>query len=612
MLKRRGLMPLNIITIVINAVFTELTKYNYYRYKIMGKKVAEQLIETIKHAGIRHIYAVTGDSLNEVNDAVRKDDDVKWIHVRHEETGAYAALAEAELNGIACCAGSSGPGHVHLINGLYDAQRANASVLAIASTCPTGEFGSSFFQETNTIKLFDDCSGYNQIANTPMQFARMLQAALQHTVHEKEVAVLGLPGDLAESEACDIHTSVQVLPSKSVYRPQDAEIAALAELINSTEKVTLYCGIGAKDAHDEVVQLSKLINAPVGYSFRGKMAVQYNNPNEVGMTGLLGLPSAFSSMNDTDLLILLGTDFPYALFMPDDCKIVQVDVRPERIGRRARVNMGLAGTVEDTLRALLPLVKKKEKDDFLRDQMKLYDKVKKNLAAMADQRGKIDNIAPEYVATIIDNLANDDTIFTVDTGMCCVWGARYLHATGKREMLGSFSHGSMANAMPMAIGAALARPDQQIVALCGDGGLSMMMGDLATIVEYKLPIKLIVFDNRTLGMVKLEMEVAGLPDHETNMYNPDFAAIANAMGMKSLSVNDPEKVEETISTAFAMEGPVLVSVKTDPNALAMPPKIEFVQMKGFAKSMARLLWAGRIDEVWDTAKSNLKHWRDLL
>lgn len=578
----------------------------------MGKKVAEQLIETINDAGIKHIYAVTGDSLNEVNEAVRKQNDIKWIHVRHEETGAYAALAEAELNGIACCAGSSGPGHVHLINGLYDAQRANASVLAIASTCPTGEFGSSFFQETNTIKLFDDCSGYNQIANTPMQFARMLQAALQHTVHKKEVSVLGLPGDLAESEACDIHTSMRLLPSRSVYRPHDEEITALAELINTTEKVTLYCGIGAKEAHDEVVQLSKLINAPVGYSFRGKMAVQYNNPNEVGMTGLLGLPSAFSSMNDAELLILLGTDFPYALFMPDNCKIVQIDMRPERIGRRANVDMGLAGSVKDTLLALLPLIKKKDNDDFLQDQMKLYDKVKRNLQAMADQRGKTDNIAPEYVATIIDNLANDDAIFTVDTGMCCVWGARYLQATGKREMLGSFSHGSMANAMPMAIGAALARPNQQVVALCGDGGLSMMMGDLATIVQYQLPIKLIVFDNRTLGMVKLEMEVAGLPDHQTDMYNPDFAAIAQAMGMKNLSVNEPEKVEETIAKAFAMTGPVLVSVKTDPNALAMPPKIEFVQMKGFAKSMARLLWAGRIDEVWDTAKSNLKHWRDLL
>lgn len=578
----------------------------------MGKKVAEQLIETINDAGIKHIYAVTGDSLNEVNEAVRKQNDIKWIHVRHEETGAYAALAEAELNGIACCAGSSGPGHVHLINGLYDAQRANASVLAIASTCPTGEFGSSFFQETNTIKLFDDCSGYNQIANTPMQFARMLQAALQHTVHKKEVSVLGLPGDLAESEACDIHTSMRLLPSRSVYRPHDDEITALAELINTTEKVTLYCGIGAKEAHDEVVQLSKLINAPVGYSFRGKMAVQYNNPNEVGMTGLLGLPSAFSSMNDAELLILLGTDFPYALFMPDNCKIVQIDMRPERIGRRANVDMGLAGSVKDTLLALLPLIKKKDNDDFLQDQMKLYDKVKRNLQAMADQRGKTDNIAPEYVATIIDNLANDDAIFTVDTGMCCVWGARYLQATGKREMLGSFSHGSMANAMPMAIGAALARPNQQVVALCGDGGLSMMMGDLATIVQYQLPIKLIVFDNRTLGMVKLEMEVAGLPDHQTDMYNPDFAAIAQAMGMKNLSVNEPEKVEETIAKAFAMTGPVLVSVKTDPNALAMPPKIEFVQMKGFAKSMARLLWAGRIDEVWDTAKSNLKHWRDLL
>lgn len=578
----------------------------------MGKKIAEQLVETLGKAGIKHIYAVTGDSLNEVNDAVRKQQEVKWVHVRHEETGAYAAMAEAELNGIACCAGSSGPGHVHLINGLYDAQRSNASVLAIASTCPSSEFGMSYFQETNTIKLFDDCSGYNQIATTPVQFSRMLQAALQHSVHKKEVAVLGLPGDLAATNAVEGPTAEILLPSKGVYHPQRSELEQLAELINSSKKITIYCGIGAKEAHDEVVVLASLIKAPVGYSFRGKMAIQYENPYEIGMTGLLGLPSAYASMHDSDLLILLGTDFPYQTFMPENCKIVQVDTRPERIGRRAKVDMALGGNIKDTLEILLPMIDKKSDDSFLKTQLKVYDKVKAHLIAAADHQGEENAIAPEYVASVINKLADDDAIFTVDTGMCCVWGARYLHGTGKREMLGSFNHGSMANAMPMSIGAALARPDQQIIALCGDGGLSMMMGDLATIVQYKLPVKIVVFNNRSLGMVKLEMEVAGLPDWQTDMYNPDFAAVAKAMGMESFTVNDPIEVEETLKAAFALQGPVLVSIQTDPNALAMPPKIEFEQMKGFAVAMTKLILAGRLDEVWDTAKSNMKHLKEVL
>lgn len=578
----------------------------------MGKKVSEQLIEVLDKAGIKHIYAVTGDSLNEVNDAVRKQSIVKWVHVRHEEAGAYAALAEAELNGIACCAGSSGPGHVHLINGLYDAHRSNASVLAIASTCPTSEFGMSYFQETNTIRLFDDCSGYNQIATTPIQFSRMLQAALQHTVHRKEVAVLGLPGDLAASQSVESPTAEVVLPSKGIYRPQDSELKKLAELINSSKRITLYCGIGAKGAHDQIIKLAELIKSPIGYSFRGKMAIQYDNPFEVGMTGLLGLPSAYASMHESDLLILLGTDFPYQTFMPEDCKIVQIDSRPERIGRRAKVDMALGGDIKDTLVALLPMIMKKTDDSFLQTQLKIYDKVKEHLNSAAEHKGEENAIAPEYVASVINKLADDDAIFTVDTGMCCVWGARYLHATGKREMLGSFSHGSMANAMPMAIGAAFARPDQQVIALCGDGGLSMLMGDLATIAQYKLPTKLVVFNNRSLGMVKLEMEVAGLPDWQTDMYNPDFAAVAKAMGMESFTVSEPDKVEETLKAAFELDGPVLVSVQTDPNALAMPPKIEFEQMKGFAIAMTKLIMAGRLEEVWDTAKTNKKHLKGIL
>ena len=578
----------------------------------MAKNVADQLVEMLVNAGIKRIYAVTGDSLNEVNDAVRREGSIQWIHVRHEEAGAYAAGAEAQLNGIACCAGSSGPGHVHLINGLYDAHRSGASVIAIASTVASFEFGTGYFQETNTIKLFDDCSYYNQIATTPKQLPRMLQSAIQTALHRKGVAVVGIPGDLTKMDAAEIETSTQNYNPVPLLRPTDDDLQKLAELIEQHNKITIFCGIGAGDAHDEVVELSQKLHATVGYSFRAKMEIQYDNPNEIGMTGLLGLPAAFHSMHESDLLILLGTDFPYTPFMPTDCKIVQVDIKPERLGRRAKVNVGLCGSVKDTLTALLPLLKQKTDDSFLTAQLKVYADVKEKMQTYVDDTGKKDLIHPEFVASTLDGLASNDAIFTVDTGMSCVWGSRYINATGRRKMLGSFNHGSMANAMPQAIGAALACPDRQVIALCGDGGLSMLLGDLATITQYNLPIKIIVFNNRSLGMVKLEMEVAGLPDWQTDMHNPDFAMVAQAMGMKGITVKDPDDVKQALREALSFKGPALVNVMTDPNALAMPPKIEFEQVKGMALSMTKLMLNGRMDEVLDTVKANYKHLKDIV
>ena len=578
----------------------------------MAKKVAEQLADMLVQAGIKRIYAVTGDSLNELNDAVRQNPELKWIHVRHEEAGAYAAAAEAELTGLACCAGSSGPRHIHLINGLYDAHRAGAPVLAIASTCATVEFGSGYFQETNIIKLFDDCSYYNQIATTPAQLPRMTQAALQHAIQMKGVAVLGLPGDVSALDAVENISADKNYFSKGLIRPKDGELSALADLINKNKKITIFCGVGAAEAHDEVVQLAALLKAPVGYSFRGKMGIQYDNPFEVGMTGLLGLPSAYHSMHESDMVILLGTDFPYVPFIPQEKVLVQIDTKPERLGRRAKLEMGLHGDIKTTLKALIPLLKIKEDESFLKAQLHVYEKVKDNLQTYVDDKGVKDAIHPESVAAEIDKLATHNAIFTVDTGMCCVWAARYLKATGKRSMVGSFTHGSMANAMPHAIGAALACPDRQVVAMCGDGGISMMLGDLATIKQYDLPIKIIVFNNRSLGMVKLEMEVAGLPDSETDMINPDFALVAQAMGIKSMTINDPENLESALQEAFLFNGPILVNVMTDPNALAMPPKIEFKMMKGMALSMTKLMLGGKFDEVLNTVKSNYKHLEDLL
>lgn len=579
----------------------------------MARKIAEQLIDTLVRSGVQRIYAVTGDSLNEVNEAVRKNDKIQWIHVRHEETGAYAAAAEAQLTGrLGCCAGSCGPGHVHLINGLYDAQRSGAPVIAIASAIPSGEFGTEYFQETNILKLFSDCSYYNEMATTPKQFPRMLQSAIQSAVTRRGVSVIGLPGDLAKAPSTSVDTSVLNYTSAPEVCPAEEDLAQLADLLNNHSRITLFCGIGCRGAHEEVIALSEKLNAPVVYTFKGKMELQYENPYEVGMTGLLGMPSGYYSMHEAEVLLMLGTDFPYSAFLPDDIKIAQIDIKPERLGRRARVDIGLCGDVKMSIMALLRMLKPKTDDTFLLRQLKRYEEVKKDLAAYTDNIGEMDKIHPEYVMSEIDKLASDEAIFTVDTGMTCVWGARYLQATGKRHLLGSFNHGSMANALPQAIGAALAYPEREVVALCGDGGLSMSLGDLATVVQYKLPIKIIVFNNHSLGMVKLEMEVGGLADCQTDMLNPDFALVAEAMGMKGLNVDNPEDVLTTLFDAFEMDGPVLVNIMTDPNALAMPPKVELGQMVGFAQSMYKLLINGRSQEVIDTINSNFKHIREVF
>jgi pyruvate dehydrogenase (quinone) len=578
----------------------------------MSKKVAAQLVEILADAGIERVYAVTGDSLNEFNYAIKKSGKLKWIHVRHEETGAYAAAAEAQLKGIACCAGSSGPGHVHLINGLYDAHRSNAPVIAIASTVPTTEFGTGYFQETNTIKLFNDCSHYNEIANTPAQLPRMAQAAIQHALHRKGVAVLGLPGDLASMPAVDASTSTKNYRTNATVLPSSAELEELAELIRKSPKICIFCGLGAVGAHDEVVALAARLKAPVGFSLRGKMGIQHNNPYEVGMTGLLGSPSAANSVYESDLVLLLGTDFPYIPYFQTGKKIVQVDIRPETFGRRAKLTMGIHGTIRETLQALLPLLEERTDRSFLDAQLHVYEKVKEHLKIYVKDKGSKDLLHPEAAIATIDRLATDNAIFTADTGMSCVWAARYLRSTGKRDLLGSFNHGSMANAMPHAIGAALACPERQVVALCGDGGLSMLLGDIATIKQYDLPIKVIVFNNRALGLVKLEMEVTGIPDNETDMVNPDFAAIAEATGIKGISIHSADEIDSKLQEAFNHNGPVLVDIYTDPNALMMPSKIEIKMAEGMMLSMTRMMLSGNFQEVIDTVKGNYKHMRELL
>ncbi|MDR6733269.1 thiamine pyrophosphate-dependent enzyme [Sphingobacterium sp. 2149] len=576
------------------------------------KNVAHQIVDLLKNAGIKRIYAVTGDSLNFFNEAVHADGTMQWIHVRHEEAGAFAATAEADLHGIACCAGSSGPGHVHLINGVYEAHKTRVPMLVIASTCATYEFGTDYFQETNPIKLFDDCSCYNQMITRPEQVQRMVQNALQQAISKRDVAVIGLPGDVSEMEAVDMNTSSKVFFTEPQVRPSDMEIGRLAQYINQAEKVTLFCGVGAKKAQKQIVELSQKIQAPVGYSFKAKLDIQRDNPNEIGMTGLLGMASAFQSMHQSDLILLLGTDFPYKDFIPTNKTIIQIDIEGEKLGRRSIVDYGLVGDIEHTLKAVLPFIEARSDTEFLDKQLESYAKVKEDLMTYVDDRGSECAIQPEFVAHAIDQKASDDAVFLLDTGMCCVWGARYINQRKDRIMLGSFNHGSMANAMPMAIGAALTHPERQIIAFCGDGGLSMLLGDLATIKQYNLPIKIVVFNNRSLGMVKLEMQVAGLKDQETNMVNPDFALIAQAMGIRAFTVTQPEDVDRVLNEALNItDEPVLLDIYTNPNALAMPPKISFSQMKGMTESMAKLMLSGNFEEVWDTIKSNYKHLKSL-
>lgn len=578
----------------------------------MARIVAEQLVEMLVEAGVKRVYAVTGDSLNFFNEAIRKDGRIQWVHVRHEEVGAYAAAAEAELDGLACCAGSCGPGHIHLINGVYEAHRAHVPMLVIASTIPTNQMGTGYFQETNTYKLFDDCSGYNQLITTAEQAPRIIQSAIQHAISQKGVSVIGLPGDVSELKAKESITSTQIFRCNPLIRPSDRELQTIAELINKGSKITLYAGIGAIGARSELQLLAEKLKSPVGYSFRGKMNAQLPPPYDVGMTGLLGIPSCYQAMKEADVLVLLGTDMPYDDFMPTDNKIIQIDTAEERLGRRCKLDIGAVGDIKETILALLPLLDQKVDSAFLDSFGKFSKKVQENLHEYVDDIGTQDAIQPEFVADVINKHASPNAIFTLDTGMTCVWGARYIQQTGDRKMLGSFNHGSMANAMPMAIGAAFAHPERQIIAMCGDGGLSMLLGDLATIKQYNLPIKIIVFNNRALGMVKLEMQVAGLVDNQTDMLNPDFAKVAEAFGIPAMNIHKPEEIDAVIAETLRVEGPFLLNIFTNPSALAMPSHISANQVVGMTESMGKLILGGRMDEVFETIKSNYKHLKSIF
>lgn len=576
----------------------------------MSRTVAEELVETLAHAGVQRIYGLVGDSLNPVTDAVHRSGKIDWIHVRHEETAAFAAGAEAQLTGkLAVCAGSCGPGNLHLINGLFDAHRSMAPVLAIASHIPTSEIGSGYFQETHPDQLFRECTHYCELISNPIQMPRVLQSAMQHAVSKRGVSVIVLPGDVAALKATAEAPGHGIVTGNPVVRPADSDLARLAEILNQAPKVTLFCGRGCADAHDELLALADKLKAPIAYSFRGKEHVEYDNPYAVGMSGLLGWGAAYKAMHACDALLLLGTDFPYESFMPSAPKIAQVDIRAERLGRRSKLDLGLCGDIRETIKVLLPLLEPRTNRTFLDAMLEQHVVTLRKLRADVEAGQTRRPVHPGYVVATLDELAGSDTVFAADTGMCCVWAARHLSAAKGRRLLGSFVHGSMANALPQAIGAQAANPGRQVIALSGDGGFAMLLGDVLTLGQHDLPVKIVVFNNHSLGMVQLEMEAAGMSPFGCNLKNPNFATLAQAAGLFGVRVEDPAEVRSALEQALAYPGPALVDIMTDPNALAMPPRATIQQAAGFALSMTKIAFGGKTEDVLDTVAAN---WRKIL
>lgn len=569
--------------------------------------VADHVLSALTISGVRRIYGLPGDSLNGFTDAIRRSGEISWEHVRHEETAAFAAAADAALTGqLAVCAGSCGPGNLHLINGLFDAQRSRVPVLAIAAHIPRAEIGSEYFQETHPQELFRECSVYRELVSTPEMLPRILEMAMRAAVEENGVAVVVIPGEifLQRADASGFQTRA-ITPTRSVVRPDDESLRQAAEILNGAEAVTILAGAGVEGSHDSVIQAAATLGAPIVHALRGKEFIEYDNPFDVGMTGLLGFASGYKAIKEADALLMLGTDFPYQQFYPDNAKVVQVDIRGRNLGRRTPIELGLVGTVKDTLAALQPLLRQKNQRDHLDRSLRHYRKTRKTLDELAVNDRDRSPIRPEYVAGLADRLAADDAFFTVDVGSPVVWAARYLKMNGRRRLVGSFNHGTMACALPHAIGAQTAFRERQVVALAGDGGLTMMFGELITLIQNRLPVKVIVFNNSSLNFVELEMKAAGIVNFGTDLVNPDFAAVAEAMGIFGRRVERPADLQQALTDAFAYDGPAVVDVVTARQELSIPPAITVEQAKGFSLYAIRTILAGRGDELLDLITTNV-------
>ena len=558
--------------------------------------------------GVRRIYGVVGDSLNGVTEALRKRGDIDWIHTRHEEAAAFAASAEAQLTGeLAVCAGSCGPGNLHLINGLFDAHRSRTPVLAIAAHIPSAEIGRGYFQETHPESLFSECSHYCELVSHPDQLPGVLETAIRAAIGRRGVAVVVIPGDVALQPISARPSMGRLIAVRApVVTPFDTELAALAALLNSSARTTtLFCGRGCAGAHDQLMALAQMLKSPIVHAFGGKEFVEYDNPFDVGMTGLIGFSSGYHAMLDCDTLLMLGTDFPYRQFFPTNAKIVQVHLRPENLGKRTRLDLGLVGDVAATIAALLPRLHPRQDRSHLDDSLANYRAAREGLDELATWKPGHKPIHPQSLARVISEQASDDAVFTFDVGTPTVWAARYLRMNGRRRLVGSLSHGSMANALPQAIGAQAAFPGRQVISLSGDGGFSMMMGDFLTLVQQQLPVKVVIFNNHVLGFVALEMKANGFLETGVSLTNPDFAAMARAIGVHAVRVEDPADLEAAVRDVLDHDGPALLDVVTAPQELAMPPAIKPVQVKGFGLWALQAVMNGRGDELIDLARTNL-------
>lgn len=571
----------------------------------MPKNVAELLIDVLANAGVRRVYGLAGDSLNGITDAIRARDDFQWIHVRHEEAAAFAAGAEAHLTGdLAVCAGSCGPGNLHLINGLYDCHRSRVPVLAIAAQIPSTEIGSNYFQETNPQHVFAQCSHYCELVSQPDQMPRTLEIAMQTAISKRGVSVLALPGDVALKDAAELVPRVHFADSQAKICPSEQELELLASVLNGAKRVTILGGAGCAGAHAELIELAGKLNAPIVHAMRGKEFIEHDNPFDVGMTGLLGFSSGYHAMMNCEVLLMIGTDFPYQQFFPKNATIVQIDARGEQLGRRAKLDFGFVGDSKATLCALMPKLQQNDDDEHLKASLARYRNARKGLDDLAVNSLK-SPIHPQYVTHLLDQLAAQDAVFTCDVGTPTIWAARYLTMNGKRRIIGSFNHGSMANALPQAIGAQVSHPGRQVISLSGDGGFAMLMGDLLTLRQHQLPVKVIVFKNDSLAFVELEMKAAGIVDFGTDLKNPDFAKIADGAGMLGLSAKTADDISPMLEQALSFDGPALVEIPVSRQELAMPPTMTYEQAKGFSLFMMKAVLNGRGDEIIDLAKVNL-------
>lgn len=572
----------------------------------MPHTVAQLMVDTLHQAGVKRIYGVVGDSLNGFTDALRSRPDMQWVHMRHEEAAAFAAGAEAHLTGeVTVCAGSCGPGNLHLINGLFDCHRSRVPVVAIAAHIPSSEIGSGYFQATHPEILFQECSHYVELVSNAALLPRVLERAIRTAVAKRGVAVVVIPGDVALATT-ETKAPTWTMPRPSVLTPSEEDLGALAQLLNASKRVALMCGAGSAGAHDEIIDLAATLKAPIVHSLRGKEFVEYDNPYDVGMTGLIGFSSGYHAMRECDALLLVGTDFPYRQFYPEHAKVAQIDCRAESLGNRCRLDLGVLGDVKTTLAALLPKLSQKTDDSFLTAALDHYKKARHELDQLAVIKAGDKQIHPQAVARLLSEHASEDAVFTCDVGTQTVWAARYLKLNGKRRLIGSFNHGSMANAMLQAIGAQASHPERQVISMSGDGGFAMMMGDCLSLKQLNLPVKIVVLNNGTLGFVEMEMKANGFLDTGVDLQNPDFAAMARAIGIHGVRVEDPSQLEKAVQEVLDHPGPALLDVVSARQELAMPPTTTIEQATHFGLFLMKAVLDGRGAEVIDLAKQNLR------